>query len=347
MDRKEILGRIAIGIWIALFFFTHTAGAAESRKKISLKGGSPWGETHRNSIALSHFAKKVEALSSGDLTVKIFFSGSIVKGPTEIDAIRNGIVDIGTVTLPYHPGSIPESVRIAVMVPFVSDFNSWLWLERNTDWFKGFLKKLGLQSMYNAHAELALTLVNPIEDLMNPSLKGRKIRAPGLGFKEVIHYLGGDTVTMPSAEAPAALATGLAQGLYTTLDTWEAEGLQTLCPYVYLLNTPFMTPHCMSEAGYKKLPDWAQRIIDRAAEDTGKYMIDWARGYRQSLFDKYQGHPKVRLVVLNEAQMAAWSNRLKPFYEWMTGKYPELNRYLEDCKKAWEATHTTPPPVIK
>jgi TRAP-type C4-dicarboxylate transport system substrate-binding protein len=347
MQRKIIAVGIATLILAGWICLTNTAHSAEPRKKIALKGGSPWGESHRNSIALAYFAKKVEDLSKGDITMKIFYAGSIVKGPTEIDSIKNGIVDLGTVTLPYHAGAIPESVRIAVMVPFVSDFDSWLWLEKNTDWFRAFLKKLGLQPLYNAHAELVLTFVNPIDDLMNPSLKGRKVRAPGLGFKEVINFLGGDTVTMPSAEAPAALATGLAQGLYTTLDTWEAEGLQTICPHVYLLNTPFMTPHCMSEAGHKKLPDWAKKIVDQAAEDTGKQMIEWARNYRKSLMDKYKGHAKVRLMVLNETQMTAWSSRLKPFYEWMTGKYPEMNKYLDDCQKAWRATHSTPPPSIK
>jgi TRAP-type C4-dicarboxylate transport system substrate-binding protein len=347
MKRASILFGVAAMIFSFSLLLSSAATAAEPRKKISFKAGSPWGETHRNSIALTYFAKKVEELSGGDIAMKIFFAGSIVKGPTEIDSLKNGIVDLGTVTLPYHPGSIPESVRIAVMVPFVSDFESWLWLEKNTDWFKSFLKKLGLHPLYNAHAELVLTLVSPIEDPMNPSLKGRKVRAPGLGFKEVINFLGGDTVTMPSAEAPAALATGLVQGLYTTLDTWEAEGLQTLCPQVYLLNTPFMTPHCMSESGYKKLPDWAKKIVDQAADDTGKHMLDWARSYRKSLLDKYQGHAKVRMIVLNDAQMSAWSSRLKPFYEWMTGKYPEMNKYLEDCQKAWRATHSSLPPTIK
>ena len=186
-----------------------------------------------------------------------------------------------------------------------------------------------------------------MEDLMNPSLKGRKIRAPGLGFKEVINTLGGDTVTMPSAEAPTALATGLVQGLYTTLDTWEAEGLQTVCPNVYLLNTPFMSPHCMSESGYAKLPDWARKIMDQAGQETAKHMIDWALTYRKSLVDKYKGHAKVRIVGLNGDQMAAWSARLKPYYAWMKEKYPEMGKYLEDCEKAWKATHTTPYPMQK
>ncbi|RJQ55858.1 MAG: hypothetical protein C4530_15470 [Desulfobacteraceae bacterium] len=331
----------------AFIFLSLSPSAAESRKKISLKAGSPWGESHRNSIALTYFGKRLEELSKGDLTLKIFYAGSIVKGPTEIDALQRGIVDVGTVTLPYHAGSIPESVRIAVMVPFVSDFDSWLWLAKNTDWFKKFLVDLKLRPLYYAHAELIFSLVSPIQDIMNPSLKGRKIRAPGLGFKEVINFMGGDTVTMPSAEAPAALATGLVQGLYTTLDTWESEGIQGVSPYVYILHTPFTSPHCMNDAAYGKLPDWAKKIVDQASDDTAKYMIDWARNYRKSLIDKYSGHAKVRLIVLKEEEMSSWSAQLKPFYKWMTDKYPEMNQYLEDCQKAWKATHQTPPPLVR
>ncbi|MCX5906321.1 MAG: hypothetical protein NTY64_03800, partial [Deltaproteobacteria bacterium] len=302
--KKRLLTLFVMGItltsWLLLAWAVE---AAEPRKKIALKGASPWGESHRNSIGLTYFAKRLGELSNGDISMKIFYAGSIVKGPTEIDSLKKGIVDVGTITLPYHAGAIPEYVRIAIMVPFVIDFDSWLWLEKNTDWYKKYLKTLGLHPLYNAHAELVITLVNPMEDVMNPSLKGRKIRAPGLGFKELINQLGGDTVTMPSAEAPAALATGLVAGLYTTLDTWEAEGLATVCPQVYILNTPFMSPHCMSDSGYKKLPEWARKIVDQAGDETAKHMIDWARNYRQTLLEKYKGHPKVRLIILNDEQM--------------------------------------------
>jgi len=143
------------------------SGGGGNPQKDHPQGRIAVGESHRNSIALAYFAKRLEDLSKGDMTMKIFYAGSIVKGPTEIDSIKNGIVDVGTVTLPYHPGAIPESVRIAVMVPFVSDFDSWLWLAKNTDWFRGFLTKLNLQPLYYAHAELVFTMVSPIEDLKN------------------------------------------------------------------------------------------------------------------------------------------------------------------------------------
>jgi TRAP-type C4-dicarboxylate transport system substrate-binding protein len=338
--KKRLFALFVIGITITTcLLFAWTVNAAESRDKISLKGASPWGETHRNSIALTYFAKRVGELSNGDISMKIFYAGSIVKGPTEIDALLRDIVDIGPVTLPYHAGQIPEYMRTTSMVPFVIDFNSLVWLNENTNWYKDYLKAIKLHLVYHAPAELVITMAKPIEDIMNPSLKGRKLRSPGLGYNEVIQTLGGDTIAMPSAEAPAAIATGLVSGLYTTLDTWDAEGLAPLCPYNYLLNTPFLTPHCMSDAGYNKLPDWAKKVIDQAGGETEKYMLDWARGYRDTILKKYKNDSKIHMVILNDDQMEAWEAKLKPFYDWLKGKYPEAKTYLEYCKKAWEATH--------
>jgi TRAP-type C4-dicarboxylate transport system substrate-binding protein len=317
-------------------------------EKIELKGGTPWGEAHRNSIGLSFFAKRLSELTDGDVTVKKFFGGSIVKGKTEIDTLKNRVVDIASVTVPYHPGIIPDYVRVSITVPFVADFNSWFWLWENTGWYSDYLKKLGLHPLYACYGELIIGLVDPLEDIMAPSFKGRKLRAPGLGFTEFVKILGGDTITMPSAEAPAALATGLAQGIYTTLDSWEALGIQNVCPNVYILNVPFATMHCMTEARYASLSERTRNAIDKAAAETTKNQINWARNYRDKLLEKYQGHAKVRLNVLNDAQMAAWMTALKPFYEWIMEKYdPEMSQYLEDCRKAWRETHTTEPPSIK
>lgn len=339
---------LSVGLVVMLIVTFGFGGMAIAEKKVTLKGGTPWGENHRNSVGLKYFADQLKEMSKGDLTVRTFFGGSLVKGKTEIDVLKTKVVDIASVTVPYHPGVIPDYIRVSITVPFVTDFKSWPWIWKNTDWYSGYLKKLGLHPLYACYGELVIGLVKPIENIEDPSLSGRKIRAPGLGFTEFIKILGGDTVTMPSAEAPAALATGLAQGLYTTLDTWETLGINDVCPYVYVLNVPFTTMHCMTEKKYQSLPDWAKKMIDAAADKTNARQINYAETYRAKLLDKYKGHKKVKIFVLNDQQMGAWKKKIMPFYDWAKKNYdPEMSQYLADCEKAWRATHDTAPPGTK
>ena len=250
--------------------------------------------------------------------------------------------------VPYHPGIIPDLVRVSVAIPFVTDLKSYQWLWENTPWYTKYLKDMGLRPLYTCYQELIIATVKPIEDILNPSLKGRKIRAAGLGMKEVMEYLGADTITMPSPEVPAALATGLCEGLITTLDTWDAIGIQEVCPYVYHLNSPFATNHCMTEKRYQKLPDWAKKVVTEAGKETTKKQIEWTENYRKAVFDKFKGNAKIKFYVLNDEQMSAWKTTLKPFYRWLNEKFdPDMKAYLADCDKGWRATHDTPPPTIK
>ncbi len=345
---KLLKGTLIGALILCMIVLLGGSSVLASQKTIKLKGGTPWGENHRNSLGLGYFAKQLKEMSKGNLIIKTYFGGSLVKGKTEIDVLKSKVVDIASVTVPYHPGVIPDYIRASITVPFVTDFKSWPWIWKNTDWYSGYLKKLGLHPLYACYGELVVALVKPIENIEDPSLSGRKIRAPGLGFTEFIKILGGDTVTMPSAEAPAALATGLAQGLYTTLDTWESLGLNDVCPYVYVLNVPFTTMHCMTEAKYKSLPDQAKKMIDEAAAKTTANQIKWAETYRAKLMAKYKGHKKVKIHVLDDKQMGLWKEKIKPFYEWARKKFdPEMSKYLADCEKAWKATHTTEFPGAK
>ena len=345
MKRNPLGLSVIFGLLITLAFMLGTQPAAAGDKELLFKGGTPWGKTHGNSVGVSFFAKRLEELSQGKIKGKGYFGGSLVTAKEELDLLKNGIVDFAPVVVPYHAGIIPEIVRVSITVPFITDLKSWQWLWENTDWYYGYLKKMGLHPLYTCYQELVLSISKPIEDIENPSLKGRKIRAPGLGFSQLVECLGADSVSMPSPEVPTALATGIVAGLYTTLDTWDVLGIHESTPHVYLLDVPFATNHCMTEAKYQALPDWAKKVVDQAAKDTTQDQIRWARTYRQSILDKFKNNQKVKFYVFDENLKSKWMKALAPFYGWLKTKFdPDMSRYLADCEKAWAATHDTPFP---
>jgi len=342
MTRKLLRLSTFLGLLVVLAFMLGAQPAIAAEKKLKFKGGTPWGKTHGNSVGVTYFGNRLEELSKGNIKVERFFGGSLVTAKEELDLLKNGIVDFAPVVVPYHAGVIPEIVRVSIAVPFITDLKSWQWIWENTDWYSGYLKKMGLHPLYTCYQELILATSKPIEDIEHPSLKGRKIRAPGLGFSQLMEALGADSVSMPSPEVPTALATGVAAGLYTTLDTWDVLGIQDSTPNVYLLDVPFATNHCMTEARYQSLPDWAKKVVDQAAKETTQDQLRWAQNYRQSILEKFKNNKKVKFYAFDEGLKAKWMEALAPFYSWLKTKYdPEMSRYLADCKKAWESTHDT------
>ena len=312
---------------------------APAHEKIALKASHPWANTHRNGVALDYFAEKVEELSDGDITIDVVHGGAIVTGRTEIDCLRNRIVDVATVTSVYHAGVLPEFFRVAVYLPFAYDYEEYCWLWQNTNWFSGTLKELGFHTLYFAAGSVDVLLKEPVDDVAHPDLSGRTIRASGLQGGKIVEAWGADVVTMPSAEVPMALATGLANGVITTTDTWYAIGVMQDVPYIYRMGAPFATMHCMTQQRWSELPAWAQEILTEAAADTQDYILDWLEGYEADIVAKAEATPGVHVYQLTPEQLEGWREGLAPMFEWFEEEYGNLAKlFLEDCARARQAT---------
>lgn len=349
--RKRICTYIGVALAIiSLISLGIAVDNAAAREKITLKGGTPWGKTHSSSVGMLFFAKRLKELSHGDLTMKTYLAGALVTGKTQISALKNKVVDAATLVPGYFPGAVTEVVRVSQTVPFAVDFVSLDWMLKYSQWYgiDYYFADVGvdLHPLFPFYGEQVIMLAEPLEDIMNPSLKGRKLRSAGLGWTELVRCLGADAIAMPSPEIPAALATGIVSGVHTSLDTWEVLGIEEKTPYVYIYPMPYGIREHMLESRYQALPDWAKKVIDQAAAETIQFQLIKAINYRQYLLDKFKDHPKVKMTVLTPEKEDAWVKRIQPFYDWMYKKYdPEISNYMKECKKAWIATHTTPPPA--
>ena len=349
--RKGICTYIGVSLAIiSLLSLGLAVDNAAAREKITLKGGTPWGKTHASSVGMLFFAKRLNEISHGDLTMKTYFAGALVTGKTQISALKNKIVDAATLVPGYFPGAVSEVARVSQTVPFAVDFVSLNWMLKYSKWYgiDYYFADVGmdLHPLFPFYGEQVIMLAEPLGDIMNPSLKGRKLRSAGLGYTEWIRCLGGDTIAMPSPEIPAALATGIISGVNTSLDTWEVLGIEERTPYVYIYPAPYGIREHMLESRYQSLPDWAKKVIDQAAEETSQFQLIKALNYRQYLLDKFKDHPKVKMTVLKPEQQDAWVKTIKPFYDWVYKTYdPEISNYMKECKEAWIATHTMPPPA--
>ena len=148
-----------------------------------------------------NFARYVNEMSNGRLTVRVYGAGEIVPAFEVFDAVSQGVVDAGHGAAYYWKGKIPASVFFTA-VPFgmnAQELNGWLhyggglelWREAyapaNIIPFAGGNSGVQMAGWFNKE-------INTVDDL-----KGLKMRIPGLAG-EVFAAAGGTAVRIPGGE---------------------------------------------------------------------------------------------------------------------------------------------------
>ena len=229
--------------------------------------------------APENFAKLVNRMSGGRLTVKVFAAGEIVPALEVFSAVSNGTAEMGHGAAYYWKGKIPASVFFTA-VPFgmnAQEMNGWLhyggglelWREAYAPFdlfpFAGGSTGVQMAGWFNKE-------VNSVEDF-----NGLKMRIPGIGG-EVFSRAGGTAVSMPGGELYTSMQTGVIDatewvGPYNDL----AFGFSEVAKYYYYpgWHEPgAILEFVVNKEAYEGLPDDLQAIVEAAARAINQDMLD-------------------------------------------------------------------------
>ena len=159
--------------------------------------------------APENFAKLVDEMSNGRLTVKVYGAGELVPALEVFDAVSNGTAQMGHSAAYYWKGKTPAA-QFFTSVPFglnAQEINSWIHYGGGQALWDEAYKPFNLKPLAggNSGVQMAGWFNKKIESLED--LKGLKMRIPGMGG-EVLKRLGGMPVTIPGGELFTALQTG-------------------------------------------------------------------------------------------------------------------------------------------
>ena len=226
-----------------------------------------------------NFARYVEEMSAGRLTVRVYGAGELVPAFEVFDAVSQGVADAGHGAAYYWKGKIPASVFFTA-VPFgftAQEINGWLhnggglelgreaYAPANIVPFAGGNSGVQMAGWFNRE-------INSVEDL-----KGLKMRIPGLAG-EVFAAAGGTAVRIPGGELYTSLQTGVIDALewvgpYNDL----AFGFHEVARYYYYPG--WHEPGSMLELivnrdSLEALPEDLQAIVTYAARAANQEMLD-------------------------------------------------------------------------
>jgi len=212
------------------------------------------------------FAERVEALTDGEVSVKVFWPGQLVKTKEAFDAMSKGMIDAYSGSMLYFAGYVPEVN--AEWLPFgwaspeearkVYEEHGWLELMREATLKHGvhYVAPLAVASM----GLITQFPVNGVDDL-----KGRKIRAVGMEAK-IMEVLGAAPVAISGAEQYMALKRGTVEGTDYPFYTIGKYKFFEVCDYIVrpALHTPGIIEILINNDVYQSLPPEHREAIDKA-----------------------------------------------------------------------------------
>lgn len=215
IDRRKLLGAATLGLGAAACGNgAETSGdvaapsVSRNRKRLNMVTTWPKGLPGLGRAA-ERVAERIEVLSEGEITVKVYAAGELVPALQSFDAVADGTADM------YHGAeyywqakskafsfftAVPMGMTAQEIMGWI-DFGGGqaLWEE-----LSGEFGVIAFQAANTAHqmGGWFRREINTLEDF-----KGLKMRIPGLGG-DVVRALGGAAVTKAGGEIFQALQTG-------------------------------------------------------------------------------------------------------------------------------------------
>lgn len=262
------------------------------------------------------FADEVKKLTNGEVEIKIFWPGQLVKTEEALNAVRMGMIDAYSGSLLYFVGMIPE-VNVQ-WLPF-----NWANAKEAQEIFEkteylnvmnDALKKHGLVYLaplsVGSMGLMTKFPVNTVDDL-----KGKKIRAVGMEA-EIVKALGAGAVNISGAEQYMALQRGVADGTDYPWYTIEQYKFYEVLNYIIkpAFHTPGIVEIVISEKTLGSLSDPHKKAIKEAAVAAMKRSIELTDQWDKDALDNAEKHG-VKVIELSEKEVKRLRELTAPLWD--------------------------------
>ena len=285
-----------------------------------------------NTVAMDKFAELLEQKSGGEITLKMFHSGTLGTQPDAIEQVRIGGLEIGNFNLgPIGPVAPEANV---VSLPFI--FKDMGHMHRALDGKAGDMisdgmAKKGLVALawYDSGAR---SFYNSKKPIMKPAdVAGMKVRVMNNDlYSGMIAALGGNPSPMAFSEVYQSLKTGVVDGAENNWPSYESTGHFEVAGY-YSLSQHLIIPECVCVNAnvYNALSADQQKMVKDAARESAVLQRQlWAERAESS-------REKVMAagVQFNDIpDKSAFQAAMQPVYDNYLAANPDLKPLVELIK---------------
>ncbi len=200
-------------------------------------------------MSAERIAGRIRALSGGRIDITVYAAGEVVPAFGVLDAVGNGVADIGHTAAFYWQGKMPAAAFFTT-VPFgltPAEHVAWIDAGGGQGLWDELYKPFGVKPFMGGNTGICMGgwFRHELKGLAD--LKGVKIRSLGLGG-EVYRRLGATPQTTPPAEILTSLQSGVLDAAeFVGPGTDIALGLYRVAPFYYYpgFNKPNGTGECI------------------------------------------------------------------------------------------------------
>lgn len=247
--------------------------------------------------APENFARRVEEMSNGRLSIRVYGAGEVVPPFEVFDAVSQGVAEMGHGASYYWKGKIPSAVFYTA-VPFgmtAQEMNGWLHYGGGLELWRDLYAPFGVRPFAGGSTGVQMAGWFNRELKSAEDLKGLKMRIPGLAG-EVFTASGGTSVRLAGGEIYTSMQTGVIDAVeWVGPYNDRTLGLMEVAEYYYYpgWHEPgAMLEFTVNQEAFNRLPADLQAIVEGAARATNQDMLDefTARNNSSltSLLDEYE-----------------------------------------------------------
>ncbi|AVX05699.1 TRAP transporter substrate-binding protein [Maritalea myrionectae] len=219
---------------------------------------------------MTPLAKQLEAATDGELTIRIYPSGELGKGPVQqYKRVVTGVADIVFGIPEYTPKQFSKTamVHIPGLFPDGTAATHALW--DNLDLIKDEYAQVKLLGLWANNPSVLITREKPVRTVAD--MQGMKIRTPNPVMAELVKAWGGIPVSMPTTDTYNAMNTGVIDAVMIGPSGIRSYKLNETAKYV-TTNIPSALDSfylLMNQSSWDKLSDEHKTKLDELA---GRYL---------------------------------------------------------------------------
>ena len=229
-------------------------------------------------MSAERVAERIRALSGGRIDITVYAAGEVVPAFGVLDAVGNGVADIGHTAAFYWQGKAPAAAFFTT-VPFgltPSEHVAWIDAGGGQALWDELYAPFGVKPFMGGNTGVCMGGWFRRELKTLADLRGLKLRSLGLGG-EVYRRLGATPQTTPPAEILTSLQSGVIDGAeFVGPGTDIALGLYRVAPFYYYpgFNKPNGTGECIvALKTWQALPDDLKAIVAHACAAEANFAL--------------------------------------------------------------------------
>jgi TRAP-type mannitol/chloroaromatic compound transport system substrate-binding protein len=261
-------------------------------------------------MSAERIATRINAMSNGRIDIAVHAAGEIVPAFGVLDAVGNGVADIGHTASFYWQGKMPAA-NFFTTVPFgltPAEHVAWIDAGGGQALWDELYAPFGVKPFMGGNTGVCMGGWFRRELKSLADLKGTKIRSLGLGG-EIYRRLGATPQTTPPAEILVSLQSGVLDAAeFVGPGTDIALGLYRVAPFYYYpgFNKPNGTGECIvSLKAWNALPDDLKAIVAHACAAEANYALAEMERLNAAALASLTGEHKVKLTAFPDDLVVA------------------------------------------